>query len=310
MKNLKLLLALIFITFSSFATSNEGHGCKVTKSENIEGFLTKSLSSEEILENWKCIFAEQNLNKDNNKTNNTYENLFPIVDDKTYEIEGKIRYYGFIPKKYKYTVKLDARQNRIEIILNINMYLSKQLAKRTEICNEDESIISAKYSLRTITRIKKICVYEEGRVQYKPLVTLWEEIDSKLKEAEDLWNKSAPKNIKFTFNRVNSNDKSHYKIKIADKFGALYDTFLYYGFGADVFAHEVGHMLGLDEEYALVTSNILPYHELKNDLLHKGEDFETTGIKDMRCNLDSIMCVRETIYPYHYNNILRRIPKQ
>lgn len=284
--------------------------CKLTKKENIQAFLSKSLSPEQINNNWECLFTEQNYRKDSNKTNSRFENIFPIADDLTYEINGKINYYGVFPKNYKYTVKLNARENKVEIILNLFMFASKKLLKRIDICNSDSLSLSNKYKEKTINRIKKHCTFGEDEKSYLPLNEMWKKVDKNIQEAEDLWNSSAPSNIKFTFKRVGSRAKSHYQIKLVDRFGALYDSFLYYRFGSDVYAHEIGHMLGLDEEYAVVTSNIIPYHQLKNDLFHKGEDFETTGTKDMRCNLESIMCLRETIYPYHYNNILRRIPKQ
>lgn len=305
------ILVLIFIFLSTITVSfGRETNCPFDKKELVKMTIEKSLSDEDIQQNWVCVFKEQNLRKDSNLTNNNFKDLFPISDDKEFKIKGSIRYYGIFPKTYNYNVKLDSRRNKIIIGLNLHLYISNGLSKSIEICNSNNSDLLKKYSQRKIDRKRKNCQSEDGNYKYYPEANqLFNEVDSKIKLAEDIWNKSAPEGVEFSFKRVNSKENANYSIKLVNFVSAMYSSFLYYNFREDVYAHEIGHMMGLDEEYAVITSNIFPYHQLKNDLLGLDETFETTATKDMRCNINSIMCLKDKVYSYHYENILRRIPQ-
>lgn len=288
---MRVLLFITILTASLGAYSSE---CNYSLKDLMNKYVQIEGTTTNITDEFNCIFENRNINNDSNKSRSSYRAHFPIITDEHKTISGKIKYYGLFKKKYTYDVIKVARLNKIIIKLNIHFYKSKPLTKRMNRC---------RYS-----RDSK-CYNLAGDKPWYPKTDteLYESIEQRLKEAQKIWNDSAPKNIEFQFNRVISKSDAHYSIRLVDRFGALYDKFLFFKFDASVYAHEIGHMLGLGEEYNPITSNVIPWHTLANKFLNKGQSSETVMKRDMRCNLDSIMCLRDTIYPYHFNEILNRI---
>lgn len=111
----------------------------------------------------------------------------------------------------------------------------------------------------------------------------------KLLEAENIWNQSRyPFNFdyQFKFHLVDDAKEAHYKVNILDSTRGPYDT----NWGRDwdeiTIAHELGHMLGLGDEYQTVTS--------QSDCLDV-----------------SLMCSSSagSLMKHHYYFILRRLVK-
>jgi hypothetical protein len=246
----------------------------------------KDADMSDIIAEWNKVFDEQNLKRDFNKDRIDWLKLFPLKQNRVHHVEGRRRYYGLIPKKYRYDIIEDAESNTLTVNVKMHFYPSKKYLK-----------------LMTASRGTEDAKY------YPELPELMIEVKKNIEESETFWNKQAPQGVKFHFELVDSKRDAHYSLKLVTFFGALYDKFISAPAHADILAHEVGHMMGLDDEYSPITSNVLPVNELLESVSkrHANRDMDYTAYKDMRCNLDSIMCLRETVYPYNLNHILGRI---
>jgi hypothetical protein len=241
-----------------------------------------------VIEKWNELFDHQNLRRDDIKDRNNWRSLFPIKESFTQEIEGKRTYFHLFRKNYRYGIRTDEIKNQITIELNLHFYPSKTYLSRLEKLHRTD---------------------HPDKKYYPQLEPLMKEVEKNLKLAEKTWNSQAPSGVKFQFRRVEEPNLAHYSIKLVTVFAALYDRFIMAPAPSYMLEHEIGHMLGLDDEYSMVTSNVLPIHTLTNMMKAKNKQRsnDEANFQDMRCNLESIMCLREKIYPYHFDHVLGRI---
>lgn len=109
----------------------------------------------------------------------------------------------------------------------------------------------------------------------------------KLQQAETLWNNSRVAtdfNYAFKFEIVTKTASAHFSVRVLDTTRGPYDTNWGRNWTANVIAHEVGHMLGLGDEYQTVLGT-------------------------MDCLKTSLMCTAWTgsLMSHHYYFILRRL---
>jgi hypothetical protein len=131
-------------------------------------------------------------------------------------------------------------------------------------------------------------------------------MQDKLTRAAALWTESAPSpNIRFRF-RVDDKDP-HFSVRLVR--GAPrtpYDATWGADWGFHLIAHEVGHMMGLDDEYGQFRKTL--GHALGYEPLWRKD--RNVRVDWLRCDLGSLMCDSkgETSTPlgYHYYVILRR----
>lgn len=109
----------------------------------------------------------------------------------------------------------------------------------------------------------------------------------KVQQAENIWNESRVStdfNYKFKFDIVTDRSQAQYSVKIMDSTRGPYDQFWGRDWIGNTLAHEIGHMMGLGDEYQTLSGKF-------------------------DCYMPSIMCTAWTghMMPHHYYFILRRL---
>jgi hypothetical protein len=121
-------------------------------------------------------------------------------------------------------------------------------------------------------------------------------LEDKLIEASNIWNDQNPlkHKLKFKFQLVDLPENADFQIDLTHAASrGPYCKQWSTTWNSNDIAHEIGHMLGLDDEYNQVVGSALPmYHFTYNESY---------------CNPDSIMCDQGIPKPYHYYMIFRRL---
>lgn len=114
-------------------------------------------------------------------------------------------------------------------------------------------------------------------------------IENELHEATNIWNKNRhyfSTNFKYAFRFLLETDKrrAHFSVKLKNKTRGPYDTYWGRKWTSQTIAHEMGHMMGLGDEYGTISGH-------------------------RKCIKDSIMCLswRGKVMRFHYYFILRRL---
>jgi hypothetical protein len=130
----------------------------------------------------------------------------------------------------------------------------------------------------------------------------------KFNRASELWEDGAPEGaIRFVFRAVARSEDPHYEVELKPKCPRFpYNLALGLGCSSHLLAHEIGHMMGLDDEY----------NQLQKTLGHlSGHDRAWPGdqrqkLDWLHCDLGSLMCDsagwQSKPRAYHYYLVLRR----
>ncbi len=119
----------------------------------------------------------------------------------------------------------------------------------------------------------------------------------KLKYASEIWTRQSPGGkLKFTFRQVGHDEDPHFTVKLQTKVkGTKFNSLWGFDDSKVIVAHEVGHMVGLDDEYSVARTIVW---QVKNE------------VDTRMCNLRSLMCdyysSNAILYPYVYYQIQRR----
>lgn len=251
MRNLSLLFALVLAS---------------------EILLASAVPVDNLVESSAEILAE-NLNDQQYRW--LYEELIPQKDReampnesfKTFRVHLKDSFLKF-PKPSEISVK---NLNSIDKIEGTILYagLVRKKYKYDVLNSNNQLILNVRVHLQNATE--------------KDLVSFGE----KLKQAETLWNNSRVESdfdYAFKFELATKASGAHFSVRVLDTTRGPYDTNWGRHWTANVIAHEVGHMLGLGDEYQTVSGN-------------------------MDCLLTSLMCTawKGSLMPHHYYFVLRRL---
>lgn len=252
---------------------------------------------------WSDYMYEFHRMNSRNKERYDWKSYFPISNSHKSTVRGQNIYHGFYRKSFQYDAHFNGDTGKLEVVLNLHVRPS--------------AIVARRYNWE-----RKVLPWTQNIV----------------KEATEHWNQSAPEGVVFKVNLVKNRKKAHYAIRITDSSNALYDRYFGLHLSSDEFAHEMGHMLGLNDEHHGLGTKVMPwvrrvvlekktisdqYPEIKlteeikaNDDLrymagHYNEKATSLDIVfDSRCLPQSIMCAHKNIFDYHYEIILSRIPPQ
>ncbi len=294
---------------NNIPTSSDG-SCLKTRREVIKQLYNEAVEvtpPEGLKEHIDCLALLKNFKHDKKfqEYSPSWNDILFAKDQGSKRIEGKMNYMGFVPQKYSYDIK---RNELNGYDISVNIYVKRwKLWRGSKLMNHSVSVRD-KHQKRIFDKI--------------------------LEEVNSVWN-SNEHNIRFKFQRVEDQNQANFSINVVQSLAPLKYNSKWTWFVTDnihitdkqlttdfdftsslkTYAHEVGHMLGLEDEYSLpkfplgVVAGFVEkklnsdkkYNELKTDKWVRG------------CDQTSIMCKdpgdKVFVNDYHYYLILRRYLK-
>jgi hypothetical protein len=236
------------------------------------------LRYENLQPHWNCIFLKRNLKRDLRRfyiPYHEFENKLKNEKKSLKSVSGKIRYVGFVPKKYRYDIQVQDGVATAIVKVHFDM--------------KDFSL--------DVSTAKRM-------------------MDIKIADAQRYWNSKTPARYQFKFSRVKNQRDAHFSVRLKRKFTrGPYDTRWSLDWSSETVAHELGHMMGLDDEYDQITGstlsdiNRLLISRTNRDHLSTFSDRYMFGYyKAMKCDQDSLMCnsYNGDIRAWHLYSIFKR----
>ena len=181
----KTLLLCLLITSSLFAQEAQ----ELSKRQLVKQSLERVAAGEkldDIIEKWNHLFDEQNLKRDRMQDRIEWREAFPIEQSSTQRIEGERVFYNLFKKRYHYTVVSDAENDQLVVELKLHFYPSKTYLKR-------------------IKRLHRL--NHPDKKYYPQMEELDQEVAKNVKISERIWNKQAPRGVRFRFIKVDDAQK-------------------------------------------------------------------------------------------------------
>lgn len=152
----------------------------------------------------------------------------------------------------------------------------------------------------------------EVRIAFRGALTSYarvrEAMTKKLADAAALWSAHAPgARMRFRFTWVHREDNPHYEIDLAEgEPRTPFDLTWGEGWSAHLIAHEIGHMMGLDDEYEQIRKTV--GHAIGKEAAWRADP--ALRLSWLKCDLQSLMCDSKgesaVPQPHHYYVIARR----
>jgi hypothetical protein len=236
--------------------------------------------SENLTPYWQCTTLRKNIGRDTRSrliSPSLIMGDLTGISDHDLKVTGKIRYMGIVPKSYRYDISVKGGVATASVRVHIK---------------PDKKLDASDLAL----------------------------VDSNIAAAEGIWNRHAAlvnPNFRFSFKRVEKKEDAHFSIGLKEKFtrGPYYKRWSL-AWPITTYAHEIGHMMGLDDEYSNLNATLftLPTFLISGAThLDFGSDrMAITQIKEMSCDLNSIMCYDEmgSVQAHHLYIIFARIFQQ
>lgn len=222
----------------------------------------------------------------------------------TKKIEGKIKYMGFVSLPYSYTISRDPITKKFTVDVKIHV-------KKWSTFSDPFKTMDEKVKINFLKR----------------------QFDLLLTEISTFWNNNSL-GATFRITRTEIATEADFSIFMrqqftSNKYNSRWDwlpstdpnlqdeailRMIRYGKDHIDLAHEVGHMLGLEDEYSLPNSVIAGLVGTINSFIHSNKTYSKTlsraDIKALGCDPGSIMCKEWTdttkVHDYHLYLILNR----
>lgn len=223
----------------------------------------KNTTTEYIQKNFNCIFIARNLRRDSNKLTISPEEVFTGIqqnNNKLKKVAGKVKYLGVIAKKYNYTLSTTSEKPTITVkiffkVTQENLDDQKKVYER-----EKEQLIKHMNSV-AVEVVEKLSLYKDDKYREivlkelldKSLLTkekILSHLSKRLKLAESVWESGAGSAYNFNFELAPTKSSADFTLKLTSEGSrGPYDTEWSLKWGVRTIAHELGHMMGLDDEY-------------------------------------------------------------
>jgi hypothetical protein len=250
---------------------------KISKAYRDENWKVESKKMYEELKNDKnyhqyrnCKFVKRNIERDSKACVPSAKDVFnPLLlpSERCQKISGRMGYVGFVYLPYRYSL-CPSDDGKMELIIKI--FFKKEIKKKKQ---------------------------DDLKLQYYYGANMNASLQSRLDEAAAVWNKSNPmaSAMKFKFIQVLKAEEADFQVDL--NYGLTRGPYCREWsntWGGDTMAHEIGHMMGLDDEYNQVVGSALPLYHMT--------------YAESYCDPESIMCDDATGRPqkYHYYMIMRR----
>lgn len=298
------------------------------------------LAKDEIIE--KQIFFELNLHKDKEQfsfKNTSREERTNLNNKYILELKDLAKLWGCHFKKLhlendsiKSNPSMEKIRNFIQSVAmkggNIFQIEGQQLFYKL-FKKKYRYEIEIKPDNKVILRVK---VYFDGS---KVTLKEYDYLKSGVTKAVEIWNNTLPTGYKLELIEVEDAKDAHYSIRVTAKSKTtIYDKFWSVVSLTPIdYAHEITHMLGLNEEYNVSRANIYDIFHSKQgqekNLASKLEEDTSKNsffsiveeLRANRCFLYSLNCtarlvflpgngtlLHPSLYPYQLHHILRRLP--
>lgn len=193
---------------------------------------------------WNCIFLKRNFQRDSRSFYMSYSDFmekYSLAENKLVKVYGKIKYVGFVRKKYNYDI---------------------------EVVN---GVVTAKV---------RVFFNLERRLRRDNPNMILRKMSEKFKYAQMQWNNGSYNNrFRFDFKVVRNIQDAHFVVTLKGKdTRGPYDTRWSLRWSARTVSHELGHMMGLDDEY----------DQMRVSLFSRKNYYST--INATKCDMGSIMC--------------------
>ncbi len=215
-----------------------------------------------------------------------------------YQVRG-LKSYGGILSPIKLPFRYDIYTEGNQSVIEVRIYF------------KDRDILKQKMAMKHTP--------EETHGYYKNIQTYSDMMDFYLQKSSEFWSEFSPnQDIKFHFVQVNKRSQAHFKVGLVDKNKGILYNYKWNTFMRQIrdrnsrrlidrtMAHEIGHMLGLEDEYSRTWGTLSgKYFSM----------FHNHYKKD--CSTNSLMCTpvimwttqNPIVQDYHYYQIFKRANK-
>ncbi len=250
---------------------------KISQAYRDENWKVESKKMYEELQNDKnyhqyrnCKFVKRNIERDSKACVPSVKDVFNkslLPSGKCQKISGRMGYVGIVYLPYRYSL-CPSDDGKLELIIKI--FFKKEIKKNKQ---------------------------DDLKLQYYYGANMNASLQSRLDDAAEVWNKSNPmaSGMRFKFIQVFKPDEADFQVDLNHGLTrGPYCRQWSNTWGAETMAHEIGHMMGLDDEYNQVVGSTMPMYHMT--------------YAESYCDPQSIMCDDATGAPqkYHYYMIMRR----